>query len=428
MKRFFLLCALIGFQVVLNAQKVYFIYLQSDNAAPFYVRIGGQIQSSSLEGYLIIPKLRDSTYQISIGQPGKQMEPRFSINISKADRGFLIRTVDGTISLFDLQTLTVYKPITTETSSARTITRTDNFTRLLAVVADDSSLLSEPVVMTVQRTPPQETNNANVVAVKEVITPTQDVEKTATSVVTTKPASAPEVNLGKSTSVEKVETETSAAEKPVVSAPVKDTGLNAGDKSTEIADSKLTVENSTDQYKKSVVTKKSESSTSEGFGLVFLDQFNGSVDTIELIIPNPRVSLPDTTEKKVADTKQFLDISNDKDNTTAAVGKQEVEKLLPKAHCASLATDDDFFKLRRDMTAKSNDEEMIAEAKKHFKAKCYRTEQIKYLTALFLTEESKYQFFDAAYMHVSDQEKFKVLQMELKDNYYINRFKALIAN
>jgi hypothetical protein len=71
---------------------------------------------------------------------------------------------------------------------------------------------------------------------------------------------------------------------------------------------------------------------------------------------------------------------------------------------------------------------MIAQARKYFKNKCYRTEQIKYLSTLFLTDEGKYRFFDAAYLHVSDQDKFISLQSEIIDSYYLNRFKALIAN
>jgi len=138
------------------------------------------------------------------------------------------------------------------------------------------------------------------------------------------------------------------------------------------------------------------------------------------------MSIPDTSDK-ITETKQFLDISSaTKDTAVLTPEKTTSEKL--KAQCASVSTDDDFFKLRRDMTSKNSDEEMIAQAKKYFKAKCYRTEQIKYLSALFLTDESKYQFFDAAYMHVSDQERFPSLQLELKDNYYVNRFKALIGN
>ena len=52
-----------------------------------------------------------------------------------------------------------------------------------------------------------------------------------------------------------------------------------------------TIETSTieEDYKRSVVTKRSESSTSEGFGLVFIDTYKGVNDTIQLIIPNPKI-------------------------------------------------------------------------------------------------------------------------------------------
>ena len=92
------------------------------------------------------------------------------------------------------------------------------------------------------------------------------------------------------------------------------------------------------------------------------------------------------------------------------------------------ANDDDFFKLRRDMAAEKKDQDMIDEARKYFKSKCFRSEQIKYLSTLFLTDNGKFNFFDAAYLHVSDQDKFKGLESEMKDAYYINRFKALVGN
>ena len=46
MKRVLLLCALFCVHLGLKAQKVYFIYLQSENAAPFYIKMAGQIRSS----------------------------------------------------------------------------------------------------------------------------------------------------------------------------------------------------------------------------------------------------------------------------------------------------------------------------------------------------------------------------------------------
>ena len=78
------------------------------------------------------------------------------------------------------------------------------------------------------------------------------------------------------------------------------------------------------------------------------------------------------------------------------------------------------------MAAKNDDDEMIDEAKKYFKTKCFTSLQIKNLSVLFLNDAGKYKFFDLAYSYVSDPDNFGSLQSELKDEYYINRFKAMI--
>ena len=91
-----------------------------------------------------------------------------------------------------------------------------------------------------------------------------------------------------------------------------------------------------------------------------------------------------------------------------------------------MASEDDFFKLRKKMVSERNNDDMIAEASKIFRTKCFSTVQIKNLSALFLTDESKYKFFDAAYQHINDSENFSTLQSELKDEYFINRFKAMV--
>ena len=94
--------------------------------------------------------------------------------------------------------------------------------------------------------------------------------------------------------------------------------------------------------------------------------------------------------------------------------------------CNGSATESDFSKLRKRMAAQSKEDNMIDEAKKYFSAKCYTTEQVKNLSALFLTNGGKYKFFDSAYSHVSDLENFSSLEIELKDEYFIKRFKAML--
>lgn len=413
MKRVLLLSTLLVLQFFLKAQKVYFIYLQSESTTPFFVKMAGKILSSNTEGFLVIPKLTDSTYQFTIGQPGKAEEPRFSLTISRGDRGFLIKNIDGTTSLFDLQTLVVYKPLTAE-PSAPTVVKNDNFTKLLAKAADDTTLLSQPVVV-------QESKAKSIEKKKETVAETvAAVQKKDT--IQVQPAVVSSDVAVKSAPV--------AKESLVKMEESNGTGIaKEGTIAIKKEESHDTVQN---DYKRSKITKDSEITTSEGLGLVFLEDNYGVMDTIELIIPNPKNILQDAPQQKPVESKQFLEISND--NSTAKKDSTEIKKVestnvaKQKSLCTALSTDDDFFKLRRDMAAKNTSDEMIAQAKKYFKNKCFRTEQIKYLSTLFLTDEDKYHFFDAAFLHVSDQEKFISLQSEIIDSYYLNRLKALIGN
>jgi hypothetical protein len=97
-----------------------------------------------------------------------------------------------------------------------------------------------------------------------------------------------------------------------------------------------------------------------------------------------------------------------------------------KKKCASVAAESDFLKLRKKMAAGKGDDNMVDEAKKYFKTKCFAVTQLKNLSTLFLEDGGKYKFFDASYSYVSDPENFSSLVSEMKDEYYINRFKAML--
>ena len=48
--------------------------------------------------------------------------------------------------------------------------------------------------------------------------------------------------------------------------------------------------------------------------------------------------------------------------------------------------------------------------------------------ALGISENNLCKFFDLAFAYVTDADKFSVLQSELKEEYYINLFKAMVRN
>jgi hypothetical protein len=104
------------------------------------------------------------------------------------------------------------------------------------------------------------------------------------------------------------------------------------------------------------------------------------------------------------------------------------KRVIANSDCKNFASEDDFLKLRKKMAAEDNDEDMVAVAKKVFKSKCFTSDQIKNLSVLFLKDEGKYNFFDAAYPFVSDSYNFGSLEVQLSDAYFISRFKAMIRH
>ncbi len=465
-----------------SSQKVYFVYVQTESEQPFFVRMNEKTYSSSASGYVILSKLHDSSYSFSIGFPqNKWPEQNFTVSVNRKDHGYLLKNFgEKGWGLFDLQALTVQMAVTGK-ASIEEKPGTENkdvsaFTDILAKAADDPSLKEKPVQAkieekkaevvvqeVVKEEPKAEIKESVVTKPAEVVeVPVAQKEepgvKTKETVVV-KPVDAVEVPVAKKEET-KVEAKETVAEKPVeiIEQPlvkaeepktaVKETVVPKPVEVTEQSIDKLEVlkvetkeqpvikideatTSGTAIYKASQVKKWSESSTTEGFGLVFIDDHdNGVKDTIRLIIPNPKpVNIPVVVKGQKKEEEKFIEtVTID----TAAIKSESKETPVIKPasnnKCTIVAAENDFFKLRKQMAAAKSDDDMIGEARKHFKTKCFSTAQIKNLGTLFLNDEGKYKFFDAAYIHVTDAENFNSLQTTLTEEYYINRFRAMLRN
>lgn len=401
----FSLASLTGF-----SQKVYFVYLQSEAEQPFFVKMSGRIHSSSASGYLILSKLRDSTYNFIVGFPqNKWPEQYFSVSINKKDHGYLLKNFgEKGWGLFNLHTMLIQMA----TSGAAKIEErkieenkdVSVFTDILSKAADDPSLKEKPTK------PEIEEKKAETVIQKNVVK--ENSKELARDTSAIKP-----VEIIAKPEVIRDEPKIEMQEQPVI-------------KLEEIT---IPV---AEEYKPTLVTKRSESSTTEGFGLVFIDDLrNGTNDTIRLVIPNPK-SLVTITKEEPKDEKKFIEILPDtvkkKEEKVAEeipVAKENpVEKNVLKNNCPAVAEESDFFKLRKNMAAAEGADNMVNEARNYFSTKCFTTDQVKNLGLLFLNDEGKYKFFDLAYAYITDIDKFSVLQNELKEEYYINRFKAMLRN
>ncbi|MGZ3839935.1 MAG: hypothetical protein ACXVMS_17905 [Flavisolibacter sp.] len=457
MKKLLVLMLFLGACAGVSAQNPFFIYLESGNSLPFYVRVGDRVFSSATGGYLVLPELKDSTYILYIGFPSDQMkEAKFSLNMSGNDRGFIIKKGDRDIFLSDIQGPDIINALKNPSDNNVTYEAQNNaFTSLLAKAAGDSSLLFAPVFAKAEFHKKEEKKEKSTSTAEVKIPVEKDNPKLT-------PVAPPQVDAKTQKGDVAAVADTATSRHSLDSLATKETTVSLGgheEKKEVLLDTAQSHTSpvldhreatmSEAAYERSTVTKHAENSTTEGFGLTYYDKTGSATDTIQLVIPNPK--LPFKENSAPQEDRVFLDtkldtrkdsapvipskdslsanggLSKNKTMEQSSVKEDTAAPAGPKASCANQATENDFFKLRKNMAAQQTDEAMVEEARKSFKNKCFTTGQIRYLSALFLTSAGKYQFFDAAFMHVSDQESFPSLRSEIKDDYYMRRFKALIG-
>ncbi len=416
-KRFFLLITIFLSAHSVSAQEKHFIYLQTESNQPFYVKLGNNIMSSSSAGYIILPKLKEGTQTFFIGfAKSNKPEQKFIVNLAEANKGYLIKDFDEKgYALFDLQSLALVQNTSSDVVVAKQpepAVENNAFSQLLANVVHDSTILQNnklPVPSVVVK------NNPDTIA----IVAKADIKEPI------------------------VVKDTIVAAKPVTSITKKILGIKEAsgidmiyvdmlDGKTDTIRLFLPVSAKDETIPKAVVIYKPEKKT-------VIDSTLTITPTI-VKAPEKNIYLKDSSAK-MAEIKQIENpqpqakvilrnidstIENEKKPATEEGSSIEVARVSENSDCKDFATDNDFLKLRKKMAAENNTDEMIAAAKKYFKSKCFTTEQIKNLSFLFLNDEGKYRFFDAAYPFTSDSSQYSALQEQLKDEYYINRFKAMI--
>jgi hypothetical protein len=472
------------------AQKNHFIAIQSENKRSFHAKANGNTLNSTPTGHLIIPKLVDSTYIITIGFTKSTIaEEQFSIAVTK-DVGFILQIgKDKRLVLSNSQTAQLTAPIrqqqyfvsedsaTTTTGVTSVTKKTDqSFSKLMAQVVNDSAVMEnmyvadEPkkeVAIIETPTKPVITNDPSVA----------DQQKKKKEIVKTETSSNPIITTDSSGIDQQKKknaiTKTETPFKPIIKVDssaiaqrkkkTEDTTLH---KKAAVIKTPEKKEKIIQQQMQPVVTKLSEKKNDSSFELAYEDvSKNGKKDTINIIIPFDPVGnkpavvnnkketiIPETKPGVKSDTAKFMTAKNvpvmkdpnnipsnerslfkaqtknvKKDSSLADTSRSQLYRpIVTNANCKNTATDYDVDKLRVKIMAIEDEDDKISAAKKVFKTKCFFTNQIKALSEVFPNDAGKYKLFDAAYAYVYDLNNFITLQSLLKDDYYISRFKAMI--
>ncbi len=94
----------------LSAQATHYLFFQTENNKPFYLRLMGSTLSSNASGYLLIPKITDGKYEMHIGFAQSNLEQQFEIVMEGKDMGFSVKQeLDNSWSLFNLVDFSLHK-------------------------------------------------------------------------------------------------------------------------------------------------------------------------------------------------------------------------------------------------------------------------------------------------------------------------------
>ncbi len=426
-----------------RAQQIHFIYLQTENGQPFYIKLNNDVVSSSSTGYLILPKLVDGEYKLNVGFPKKEFpEEKFQLTVHKKNEGFLLKNFgEKGWGLFNMQSYEVVMGSNSNTiDTVSKNLQTDSFSTMLANVVKDSSLLQkdEPA-KEIPLSPKSAPVTINVQSMSLVFFPVKKLlsEKNSDGMEMVYVDSSQNGNdtirifIPAEKAIIKTDTLNNTASQVATSSePVfdKDTVL--------VKDASPTNDNLLLKDTASLNNAKQEpglTTAATAFVATPLVSENKSTlenkdgtmvkDNKEIKQNNEEVKQPVTIQQD--STKKILETDGTKKDDVV-VFPEVVKSSNTNSDCKAFANDDDFLKLRKKMASENSDDDMIKIAKKVFHSKCFSTEQIKNLSFLFLTNEGKYKFFDEAYAFVSDSNQYFTLQSQLTDSYYINRFRAMI--
>lgn len=453
MGRFFFMCyfLLSGFSTY--AQQEHFLYLETESRAPFYVRIGEQTFSSTRNGYLTIPRLKDSAYQLTIGLPGNRLpDLQFSLQMN-GDKGFELKPgQDARLALFDWRANNWNYPqnkgVTSEAQIDYSSMRTDAYSSLMAGIVDDSAVLYKTIVPVAETAPLAETTTT--ASLSDTLA---DAAEPATATVEAASPDSPSVTrilppgsltedpgpgLKDSLTTAEHVVEGTRAETPENSGSdtlSAETGTNSENKVVEIEPAVALPATATIQL-------LSDKRVKEGREMVFIDQSAAAADTIHISIPVEEereaavLAAPPVVNTDSADAVSATSQQPDQDsqetakpvitdsNAPASSGSGKL--VMINSDCRRFATNAEIDKLRVAMLKEEGDGNRLKAAAKVFKTRCFTVQQVKALSELFSDNDGRFNFFEAVYPYVSDSGNFRYLEEFLDSDFYRARFRSLL--
>ncbi|MDE3212098.1 MAG: DUF4476 domain-containing protein [Bacteroidota bacterium] len=400
-----------------RSQQIHFIYIQTSDLQPFYIRLGGKIISSSTDGYVIIPKMEDGNYNLVVGFPKNEFpEENFPVQVSGKNLGFLLKNFgEKGWGLFNRQSFQITMGGEVHPENTAEGARKDAFSKMLATVVKDSTILQKTTV----QPPPQ------------LVTPATATQKEAADAAEAKvPVLLTRHRAGDSVRMVYVmtgnnhsDTVTAWFMPPVPAAKDSEAAATVLESSSLIpgVPSPTSVNPTPAASDHADQIGNARKGTPPSSQPVFLDQITTAVP---LDTSKETVSSGVTPGAGTQGTD--LDKTVKKSPVAPSQGPAVINSSAINSDCKAFATNSDFLKLRKKMAAVTSDSAMLQLADHEFHKECFSSQQVRNLAYLFLTDKGKFNFLVAAYPFTSDSDQFFKLSSVLTDPYYVNIFKAVV--
>jgi hypothetical protein len=383
----FFLC-LLSLSLTASAQRLHFVYLQSDSLTPFFVKMGGKHFSSTTAGYLILPKLNDSSYSINLGFVGSAEVQDYVLDIKDKDLGFIIRNFgEKGWGLQNLQSGEVQ--LSHVRSSLKEYENEQRKKELEKAQQDSLQLLKLAATDSLAAVASAQAADTTAASAKQDEASKQQ------------PDSA---KAGGSNDAAKVAAAGVAVGATGVAAGVDGSNKESTDKkaaAAAVAAPKfLDMELGGDSTAANAIKPATDSLKQKTAAEVATDSLPKSVT--DSITTQPPVSM---LEEKAADSvKQFVRVP-----CVALASRDEVDALLTAAPSPG-----------------ADAGKWMGDAKKLFSQKCMNTAQIKKLGAALPDDATKYRLLEMAWPHTVDYFNFADLRSLLSDEAMVSKFNKLV--
>ena len=422
MNGFFALILVFMAGMVRGQQPGYLILVDAENRQPFTALIGETLLQSSGQGHLLIPQLQDSSYQLIIRFPRKNIpEQVFPVMIHKKDLGFQLKGEDSSWILYNWQSKEIIHPLKGLDSSRlldQGVRREDGFSRLMAAVVNDSSVMYNTYASAgfSKDTSAGKTSlpDSTALLAKKVKNPAAGLRD---SLTVTRNKRKPEAEIPK-------------AEKPVLQAvaekneirKLREVPLKISRKMVYLD---VSPEGVRDTITLFVYFEKPEAAAKKRL-------YEDPMVTARRLLKDDTAGVKPVARNKMQHPPAEKELVKAAENDTAKGMAKGIRpdtvrvSQKPAILCVEVASDTDAEALRSAILTRNSEQEKISVASGAFALKCFSVSQIRQLAELFVSDRAKYKFLDAAHLHVSDSDHFHELADLLLDKTYLKKFRVLM--